>query len=433
MRKNYFSKTFLLIAFSVLAALPAVAQTFTNGVFVLNEGGFGSNNASVSFLENGAAAATNDIYTTVNPTQEALGDTAQSIGFSGTYAYIVLNYSNTVKIVNRYTFEYVATINQGLLNPRYIAFHGDKAYVTNWGDGASTTDDYVAVIDLATNTITRNIPAAEGVERIITYNDKLYVAHYGGYGYGNTVSVIDTETDTIETIIPVGDVPNKLVVKDGFLYVLCGGNPGWSSEETDGELVKINLADDTVTAKITYEGQHPGNLEIDADDNFYFSNEAKVYKGQLSDNETVTEIATLEPQGAYGIYSMALINNTLYVADAGDYVSPGTVYVFDTAGAAVSNYTVGVIPNGFYKAESNLATPGFDKQALAVYPNPTTERFFVNTTATPQISVYDITGKMVLNTQYAATGVSIANLPQGMYMVKIADNTTNTVKKLIIK
>lgn len=123
---------FLAASLLSFTALPVFGQSFNDGVFILNEGGAGSNNASVSFLSN-TGNLQNNIYATVNPTVGALGDTAQNMAIHGDYAYIVLNISNTIKIVNSQTFQHVATINTGLNNPRYMTFSNGKAYVTNWG------------------------------------------------------------------------------------------------------------------------------------------------------------------------------------------------------------------------------------------------------------------------------------------------------------
>ncbi|WP_116790408.1 T9SS type A sorting domain-containing protein [Flavobacterium psychrotrophum] len=433
MKKNYFSKKICFLVLYLTAIVPAFAQSFTDGIFVLNEGGAGSGNASVSFLANNAEQPVNNIYATVNPTQGALGDTAQSLSFNGNYAYIVLNISNTVKVVNRTTFEYVATISTGLVNPRYMAFYDGKGYVTNWGNGGSAADGYIAVIDLQTNTVESTITVAPGVERILTVNDKLYAAHQGGFGYGTTLSVIDPVSNTVSSTVTVGDVPNKMIVDGDFMYVLCGGRPSWGAPETDGSLVKINLADNTVVATTNYEGLHPANLEIDTTGNFYFTSAADIYKAAFTTPETITEIASLEPQGAYGVYGMNLIDDTLYVADAGNYVSPGTAYLFSTTGTPQGNYTVGVIPNSFYKADSSLSIPVQQGNQLAVYPNPASGQFFVTTDAAAEVAVYDLTGKEVLKAKYAATGVNIANLSQGMYMVKISDGKQTTMKKLIVK
>jgi hypothetical protein len=48
------------------------------------------------------------------------------------------------------------------------------------------------------------------------------------------------------------------------------------------------------------------------------------------------------------VYSFAVNNNKIYVGDAVDYNSNGKVYVYSALGALEHEYTVGVIPAGFY-------------------------------------------------------------------------------------
>src|SRR5689334_21519278 len=102
-------------------AAPASGE-YANGVLILNQGNFGAGNSEVSFLSNDMQMEHN-IFSGVNPDLE-LGDTGQSIGFHGDLAYIVMNFSEKIEVVNRYTFQHVATISEGFINPRYIAFSG---------------------------------------------------------------------------------------------------------------------------------------------------------------------------------------------------------------------------------------------------------------------------------------------------------------------
>jgi YVTN family beta-propeller protein len=423
---------FLAASLLSFTALPVFGQSFNDGVFILNEGGAGSNNASVSFLSN-TGNLQNNIYATVNPTVGALGDTAQNMAIHGDYAYIVLNISNTIKIVNSQTFLHVATINTGLNNPRYMAFSNGKAYVTNWGSGGSTTDDYVAVINLSTNTIETNIALAEGVERILEINGKIYVAHQGGYGYGNTVSVIDPTSNTLERTIQVGDVPNSMVEKDGILYVLCGGKPSWAGTETFGALVKINTETQTIIGQVDFPQKHPSNLKIDGS-NVYYSINADVFKASIANTAVpATPFFTLPPQNQYGIYGMEVINNKIYVGDAVNYVSDGKVYVYTTTDGTLSNtYTVGKLPNGFVKAvDSNLGTGEHTKQNIVLYPNPATDYLYVNTDKQATVKMYDMAGRLIKNQSYTTSGVGISELNPGMYVVEITIDNATSVQKII--
>lgn len=320
---------------------------YDDGVLILNQGGFGNGNASMSYLSDDLSVFQNNIFSVVNPTI-TLGDTAQDIGFYNEYAYVVLNGSNKIEIVNRYTMAYVATISTGLSNPRYIVFVNGKGYVSNWGNGGSTSDDYIAVINLANNSLLAPIPVAEGPERMVVNNLKIYVAHGGGFGFGSTVSVIDTTNSSV-TPIAVGDVPNSLEIVNGNLYVLNGGKPSWSGAETAGSLSKINLSDNTVTGTLTFPAAtHPSNLDIENND-WYCTVDSDVFKVSLTATTLpTTPIFSTTDQGVYGVYSFAIRNNKIYVGDAVDYSSNGKVYVYSLTGDLVSDKTVGVIPAGFY-------------------------------------------------------------------------------------
>ncbi len=320
---------------------------YDNGTLILNQGGFFKGNASVSYLSDDFVTQQNNIFSLVNPTI-TLGDTAQDIGFNGDLAFIVLNVSNKIEVVNRYTMKHVGTIAAGLNNPRYITFSNGKGFVTNWGDEGNTADDYVAVVNLS-NYSTTKIPVAEGPERIIADNNKLYVAHAGGFGYGNTISVINATTDVVSTTIKVGDVPNSLEMSNGSLYVICGGNPSYSGSETSGSLVKINLSNNVVASTINFAAKtHPSNLDI-VDSNVFYTVGSDIYKSTLAATTLpTTPLFSTFTQGVYGVYSFAVHNNKVYISDAGDYSSNGKVFIYSSTGNLEKEYTVGIIPAGFY-------------------------------------------------------------------------------------
>ena len=324
---------------------------YENGVLVLNQGNFGQGNASISFLSNDLNTFQNNIFSLVNPTV-ILGDTAQDIGFNNDLAYVVLNVSNKIQIANRYTLKSVGTITTGLTNPRYIAFANGKAYVTCWGNATSKTDDYVAVVNLTTNTVTSTIPVVEGPERILQNNGKLYVAQKGGYNYGNQITVIDATTNLVLNTITVGDVPESMRIVGTSLYVICSGNPYYVTApivETAGKFVKIDLATNAITTSLSFATTaHPANLDY-YNNEFYYTVDEKIFKTTAaSATLPATPLFSTTPQGAYGIYSFEVENNKIYLGDAADYNSNGKVYVHSLTGALQSTRTVGVIPAGFY-------------------------------------------------------------------------------------
>ena len=322
--------------------------SYDNGVLILNQGGFGHGDASVSYLSEDFTTQQNNIFSIVNPTI-TLGDTGQDVGLYQNLAFIVLNYSNKIEVVNRYTMAHVSTISSGLNNPRYIAFSNGKGFVTNWGDGGSTSDDYVAVLNLSTYAVSSTIPVAEGPERIVENDNKLYVAHAGGYGYGSTISVINATNNTLSTTINVGDVPNSLEVNNGSLYVICGGKPSYAPTETAGKFVKINLTNNSVASTLNFPAAtHPSNLDL-VDNTVFYTVDSSIYKSTLTAATLpTTALFSTTAQGVYGVYSFAVHNDKIYVGDAADYNSNGKVYVYSSTGSLEHSYTVGVIPAGFY-------------------------------------------------------------------------------------
>ncbi len=321
--------------------IPTVPGVYENGLLLINEGGFGSGNASASFISNDYSTTENDIFTAVN--SSPLGDTAQSMAFYNDLAYIVVNGSDKIEVVNKNTFVSIATIDIGLDNPRYITFANGKGYVTNWGDGVDSTDDFIAVVDLVLNTVTSTIPVTEGPEQITVVNGKIYLSHKGGFGQGNTISVI--ASDNSVTTISVGDLPDEMVVDSANnLWVVCAGKPSWTGTETAGKLILIDTTTDTVTTTLNFATtEHPDELTMD-NGMLYYAMDGSVY----AMNETATILPTTAILTAT-TYAMEANNGKLYTTDAGNYVDPGTLKIFDLSdNSEIQTITVGVIPGGIY-------------------------------------------------------------------------------------
>ena len=348
--------------------------SYESGVLVLNEGSNGTN-SSVSYISLDLNKSQNNIFSLVNPST-ILGQTAQSIGFNGELAYIVVNQADKIEIVNRYTMAKVGSITTGLKNPRYITFANGKGYVTNWGTTTfagpeANPDDFVAVINLSNNTVSSTIPVVEGPERIILNGNNLYVCHKGGYSYGSTISVINSTNNTVSSTINVGDVPSAMQINDGFLWVLCEGNPSYAPIETGGKLHKIALGTNTITTTFSFPNDpasplvytHPSNLDV-YNNTLYYTIKSGIYKMPLSPVAPATSISLpLNPvfsSSIDNIYGFALKNNYIYISGygnaPGDYANPGKVNVHSLGVAAqspalgilVKTFTVGVGPNGFY-------------------------------------------------------------------------------------
>lgn len=324
---------------------------YEHGVLILNEGNFGTDNSTISFLSDDFTVFQSDAYASVN--NEAVGNTGQSIGFYENFAFVVVNGSNKIEVLNRYTLEKITTINTGLSNPRYIDFVNGKGYVTNWGDASVATDDFVAVLNLSTYTVESTISVNEGPEKIIEENDKLYIAHKGGYGYGNTISVINPITNSVESSILVADVPTAIEEGNGYIYVLCSGKASWTGDETIAKLIRIDTSDNSTVDFIEFNAtQHPSNMAIENEIVYYTLNSV-VYKANLNastgiEGTIVVDLASNQGSSYEYAYGFAVKNNKIWVGDAKDFNSNGMVYVYSIDGFLENEFEVKTSPNGFY-------------------------------------------------------------------------------------
>lgn len=340
--------TYVLIATLILASCSSDDDNveplgdYEFGFFVTNEGPFGTGTGTVTFISNDFTNVDQTIFNDVNNSD--LGNIVNSMGFRGENAYIIANNSHKIEVVNRYTFESIATITEGLDNPRHFAAIGTKGFVSNWGDPFNNDDDFIAVIDLNTNTVVASISVDFGPEKMVINDDKLYVAHQGGYGQNNIVSIIKTDTNALTSAIVVGDVPNSMIVSGNSLWILCGGNPDYTGNETNGSLVKLNMNNQVIVQTLDFElTQHPNGLTKD-DINFYYGLNGAVFSMEESDTSLPTESII---DGSF--YSMTAHQGILFATDAGDFTSNGTLKIYDLSNnSEIESIEVGIIPGGVY-------------------------------------------------------------------------------------
>jgi len=316
---------------------------YDNGFFILNEGNSGG--GSVSFASDDLATFTADVYKTANPTDIA-GVYLQNIFFDRDKAYIIAGGSNVINVVNRYTFKLIAKVETGLANPRYGVVKDGKAYVTNANTysyinpATGNTDDYIAIIDLATNKVESKIELGATANRILLENNKLYITD----SYNDKVLVVNPATKALEAPITIGTSGDSMEVKDGILYVLRA-----PYGDNRSEIVKVKLSDKSVT-KITFPESldRAGYLDIYNDKVYYTSNNSVYAITTTATAASTTAIATASLPEDGSIYGFAVKNDKIYIADGGDFGSNSKAYIYNLSGSLQKELTVGVGPNGFY-------------------------------------------------------------------------------------
>jgi hypothetical protein len=77
-------------------------------------------------------------------------------------------------------------------------------------------------------------------------------------------------------------------------------------------------------------------------------------------------------------------------------------------------------------------TPTENQNTLAIYPNPATNMLFVKgLTATSVISIYDLNGKLLIRNQMTNNQIDIADLPAGLYTLRLENSNGGSTVKFV--
>ncbi|RZA01264.1 MAG: YncE family protein [Sphingobacteriaceae bacterium] len=304
-------------------------------IYVLNQGGIGKNNSTLTYYDYATQSLIADQYFTAN--NNKLGDTGNDAVISGSKMYIAVNYSNIVTVVNAKGAKFIKQIT--LNQPRSVVAYQGNIFVSSY-------TNTVSVIDTSTLTITKTINVGRAPEQMVVSNGKLYVANSGGLDYPNfdkTVSVIDLTTLTETKKITVIDNPVTITADgNGNVYVLSLGNYG----NVVGGMTVINNATDVVKSTSNPSLYYNVPMAIAGDNLYYPTGDKKIAvfntKSQtVTSTNFITDGTTIsEP------YAITTDSRTgeVFIADAKDYSSNGTVYVFDKNGKKEYSITTGINP-----------------------------------------------------------------------------------------
>jgi len=317
-------------------AVQPVSVGNNGGVYITNEGNFQFGNAKVSYYDIATATVTEDLYQPANGV--SLGDVCQSMCLFNGRAYIVVNNSGKIVVVNPLTFVTTATIS-GFISPRYfLPVSNSKAYVTDLYANAIT------IVDLSTNTITGNIPCAGWTEELALSYGKAFVTNH----YRDKIYIINTSTDVLEDSIQLTYGSNSIKEdKNGKLWVLCSGK---QSDNIYAGLYRINPLTKQVEQSFLFPNlsDSPWRLDINGtNDTLYFLNKG-VYQMNIASG-SLPNIAFIA-EGSSNFYGIGIEPNTgiIYVADAIDYVQKGKIYRYKSDGTLINAFLAGIIPGDFY-------------------------------------------------------------------------------------
>ncbi|MDP4205039.1 MAG: YncE family protein [Bacteroidota bacterium] len=317
------------------------------GIFIVNEGGFGKNNGTISLFDPYSLTVISGLYESAN-NNVGPGDIVQSMSAFDNKGFIVVNNSQKIEVVDMSTFKKVQTISP-LSYPRYVAKATSTEFYVSNGNSGDGTPGQVIVYNSNTYEVVKTITVGRGPERMLLVGNYMYVTNSGGYGTDNTVSVIDVTTKEVVKTITVGDNPVDIALdKDQNIWVFCKGklDPNTWLPASNSAIVKIDSKTQAVVKTFDLGQQVPSygnNLIAMSKDgaSLYYDNGA-IYK--LSISATVLPTEKLINKDFYGIEVDPKNGNILGLESSAS--GKGKVYFYSaTDGSLVGSYTVGYNPN----------------------------------------------------------------------------------------
>ncbi len=334
-----------------------------SGFYLLNEGNMGSNKASLDFFDFSTGVYTRNIYPDRNPsTVKELGDVGNDIQIYGSRLYVVVNCSNKVEVLNAATGVRIGQVD--IPNCRYVRFAGGKAYVSSYVgpvslDKGQATRGAVYEVDTASLAVTRLCQVGYQPDELEVMEDGcIYVANSGGYmapDYEDELSVIDRESMTEVRRIKVG-VNLHRVRKDtsGRLWVSSRGD--YDAVPSNLFLLGTSESDPTVHVLDTL-GVPCSEMAIRGDSLFFIASEWSNYEQRNTVSYGIINTRTRKLVTSHFItdgtegditmpYGLALhpSSGDIYVTDAKNYVSSGTLLCYSREGRLKWTAKTGDIP-----------------------------------------------------------------------------------------
>jgi len=340
-------------AFFLSSCDPNSDKTIVNskigtGVYVLNQGQFQNNNATLTFFNLLDSTVTSDIFTTKN--NRGLGDTGQDILKYGSKIYISVYESSLIEVIKASTG--ISEKSIPMLNasgqpssPRSLASYNGKIFITLF-------DGHVTQLDTTTLAVEKTVAVGSNPEGIVVANNKIYVANSGGMALipDSTISVIDPITFTVINKIKV--VINPIVIKAdayGNLYVISFGNYG--SIPYTLQCIQAATTPEQVTV---IPGLKPYNMTMDGDNLYMYSYGYDANWKVINKSYSIYDVKTAKVVNANFIPSAAIVKTPfsidvnpvtkdIYIGET-DYVNTGKMYVFGQNGTLKFTFATGVNP-----------------------------------------------------------------------------------------
>jgi len=322
-------------------------------VYILCEGLWGMDNASLTRFEQKTENVIEDYYSYSNPGYK-LGDIANDMVIRDSLAIIAVSTSKRIEIINLKTGKIYGRIElQDDGSPRKIAVVNDSlAYITR------QNGNNISLINFRKpSIINESIPAGASPEGIAYFNGRLYVANSGFGDYNqnapkaSTISVIDIYSNTEINNIKTASNPMEVLVSEGLnrLYVAYNNLPSLVIKyDSSGEIIEYSLPE--MTEKRHWKCD-PRSMQLthSGDSLYFIDKNQKICMIDLQANNSKINYLLTSSNVYENWYSLAISSqdNSFWIGNARNYQSKGTISVYSMTDSISLIRTIpcGVNPN----------------------------------------------------------------------------------------
>ncbi|APZ45320.1 hypothetical protein BW723_02950 [Polaribacter reichenbachii] len=302
----------------------------------------------------------------------------------------------------------------------------------------------------------------------------VYIRLKAGLSEGNYTGDITLTSITVDDkTIPVngnvyGATSNSLVITGVYDGPLTGGTPKGVEIYVLKDIADLSVYG--ISSVTNGQGSTAGNVEFYFPDDavtagafIYVSTEETKFKEFFGMNPTYTTgVMGINGDDAIELYENGQIIDVYgdvdndFSGEAYDYLDgwayrksgtslEGTTFtsanwtysgVNGLEGGTNNATATKPFPLGTYNVTASVSKNQIE--GFATYPNPiTNNRFTITTNSTDkkQVAIFNVIGKQVLSTSFAATksNIDVSSIASGLYILKVTEGTKTATSKLVIK
>lgn len=347
MKKIHKSGLAVLLSFIFLSCVEEGPQlplgAFEQGVLIMNEGAFGSNDGEIYHYDPASNETKANIFESKNgrPFAGLIQDMVESEG----RLFLVAN-TGKVEVVDPRDFASIGAVIENLDISRSLVTADQKMYISDWGPydaDFNSPDSYVAVINgMDGGEVSKKIQVSSRPEGMFVVGNQILVA----CGAERKMDIISITSEARTKSLEVVGTPTRFFEHGGklFLYARDSENVYFHEINRSNSGIIDTISFGLPLATSNFALGDNGELLIITSTGWPDYNDA-IARVSLPERRVLNE-EVFTGSGFYGIgYHSGL--KEIYVGDHNNFQGNGTVLILDQNGQQLRTLAAGRAPSGF--------------------------------------------------------------------------------------